>query len=483
MIVMKFGGSSVDGAQRIRHVANIIKAHAALRPVVVVSAMGDTTDRLLEAADAALKGEYTTSRHSQCTAFRHFQCTTHSSIAAGGTEQSRAEQSWTERIAQFHRETAEELSLPDEAKAEVERLLAELDRLLTGVSMVWELTKRTKDYLVSFGERLSSRIVSAYLETQGIHSVALDAWDAGITSDSNYGAAEPLEGTWKNIRAALLPLLDGEKSVVPVITGFIAKDKAGVITTLGRGGSDLTATLLGAALKASEIQTWKDVDGILTSDPHICPDARPVSEVTYEEAQELAMFGAQVLHPRSMVPCRKAGVPVRVKNSYNIKSPGTLIVEKRSGNAPPVVAVTAVRHITLIDIVSTRMLGAAGFLAHIFNQFLKWNVSIDVIATSEVSVSLTVAQSDGLEGLLEDVGRVAEVKAHSGKAIVSVICDASHSSAILNKAFAALEAEGINVQMISQGASKVNISVLVDDGEADGTVRALHSAFFGGGTA
>lgn len=444
MIVMKFGGSSVDGAERIKHVASIIKAHKAVKPVVVVSAMGDTTDDLLSLGQEALKGAFT-----------------------------------MDKIAHFHRKTVAALDLPSEGMDEVEHLLLELERLLTGVSMIKELTRRTKDYLVSFGERLSARILASYLTKEGIASRALDAWDAGIISDNNYGSAEPLDSDWIDIPKALLPLLEKDGSIVPVVTGFIAKDTSGAITTLGRGGSDLTATLLGAALKAEEIQTWKDVDGIMTSDPRICPNAHPVEEVTYEEAQELAMFGAQVLHPRSMLPCRKAGVKVRVKNSYNIDSPGTIIVEEREGKVIPVIAITAVHHITLIDVLSTRMLGAAGFMAHIFNQFLKWNVSIDVIATSEVSVSLTVSTNDDLTGLIADVSRVAEVKVHSGKAIVSIICDASHSSAILAKAFTALESEKVNVQMISQGASKVNISVLVDDSEADDTVKALHRAFFG----
>jgi aspartate kinase len=190
------------------------------------------------------------------------------------------------------------------------------------------------------------------------------------------------------------------------------------------------------------------------------------------------MFGAQVLHPRSMLPVRKTGTPVRVKNSYNIASPGSIIVEKHSGKVPPVCAITTVKHITLIDIVSSRMLGAAGFLAHIFNNFLKWNISIDVIATSEVSVSLTVNTKGDLSGLLEDLARVAEVKATAGKAIVTVICDASHSSNILAKAFTALSNEGINVQMISQGASKVNISFLVDQDQGDKTIQVLHDALF-----
>ena len=236
--------------------------------------------------------------------------------------------------------------------------------------------------------------------------------------------------------------------------------------------------MIGAAMHAEEVQTWKDVDGIMTTDPRVVKDARPVPEVTYEEAQELAMFGAQVLHPRSMMPVRKTGTPVRVKNSYNISSPGSIIVEKHTGKVPPVCAITTVKHITLIDIVSSRMLGAAGFLAHVFNNFLKWGISIDVIATSEVSVSLTVNTNENLDGLVEDLQKASEVTVRKNKAIVTIICDAAHSSAILAGGFAALADEGINVQMISQGASKVNISMIVDDDEADRTVQILHGAYF-----
>ena len=190
------------------------------------------------------------------------------------------------------------------------------------------------------------------------------------------------------------------------------------------------------------------------------------------------MFGAQVLHPRSMLPVRKTGTPVRVKNSYNIESPGSIIVEQHSGKVPPVCAITSVKHVSIFDIVSTRMLGASGFLAHIFNQFLKWNTSIDVIATSEVSVSCTVNSKKDLSGLVADLAHVADVKLRTGKAIVTIICDATHSSAILASGFEALAEEGINVQMISQGASKVNISVLVNEDEADKTVQILHKAYF-----
>lgn len=441
MIVMKFGGSSVANAERIKHVASIIKAYREKRPVVVLSAMGDTTDHLLAAADLAVTG----------------------TVDVAG-------------VAKLHEETARELGINIDA---IEALLAELKQLLTGISMLKEISRRSRDYLVSFGERMSVRMMAAYLKSQGVDAKFYDAWDIGFVSDSNYMAAELLDEVWENIPRHLGSYSKGLDNAIPIVTGFIAKDKRGIITTLGRGGSDLTATMIGAAMNAEEVQTWKDVDGILTSDPRVVKEAKPVPEVTYEEAQELAMFGSQVLHPRSMVPVRKSGTPVRVKNSYNIESKGTIIVERHSGKVPPVCAITSVKHVQLIDMVSNRMLGAAGFLAHIFNNFLKWNVCIDVIATSEVSVSCTVSGKEKLEGLVQDLSKACDVSVRKERAIVTVICDVEHSSVILASGFEALADEGINVQMISQGASKVNISFIVNDDEADRTVQILHQAYFG----
>lgn len=440
MIVMKFGGSSVANAQRIKNVASIIQAYKEKRPLVVLSAMGDTTDHLLEAADMAVNGKVD-----------------------------------IEKVEKLHYDTAKELGVEIPA---IKELLEELKTLLTGISMLHELSKRSRDYLVSFGERMSVRMMASYLNGLGTPAKFYDAWDVGFVSDSNFMNAELLEETWQNIPSSLKEYKNGSQKEIPIVTGFIAKDKNGVITTLGRGGSDLSATMLGAALGVEEIQTWKDVDGILTTDPRVVKNAHPVAEVTYEEAQELAMFGSQVLHPRSMIPCRKTGTPVRVKNSYNIESEGSVIVEKHSGTTPRVTAITSVKDVTIIDIQSSRMLGAAGFLAHIFNQFLKWNISIDVIATSEVSVSLTVKTNTDLKGLIEDIKKVAEVTVKKEKAIVTIICDVAHSSSILQDTFTALNKNNINVQMISQGASKVNVSFLVDSSEVNKVVEILHSALF-----
>jgi len=332
MIVMKFGGSSVADASRLRHVAEIVKTQLDKKPALVLSAMGDTTDHLLEAGNTALKN--------------------------GKVEIAQVEK--------LHLATIKNLKLTNQK--EVGDLLEELSRLLSGIALIRELSPRTKDYLVSFGERLSVRIAAAFLKSIGMNARAFDAWDLGFISNSNYTSAELLKESWDLIPAKVLPLIKG--NVLPVVTGFLAKDEKGSITTLGRGGSDLSATMIAAACKAEEAQVWKDVDGILTADPRIVKTARPVQNVTYDEAAELAYFGAQVLHPRAMQPCMKTGTPVLVKNSYNIDAPGTKIEQTlTSKKSPPVRAITSKHKVTLVDIVSTRMLGQYGFLSEVFAVF------------------------------------------------------------------------------------------------------------------
>ncbi len=445
MIVMKFGGSSVANAERIRHVAGIIRSFAEKRPVVVLSAMGDTTDDLLAAADDALEGKVT-----------------------------------IEAIRKLHQDTAADLGIRTD---DVDALLQELQSLLTGISMLRELTPRSRDYLVSFGERLSVRLMAGYLNSLPIRAEFKDAWDVGFVSDSNFMSADLLPETWEGIRKHLGPYAAGKKGdglPIPVVTGFIAKDSSGSITTLGRGGSDLTATIIGAALRAEEVQTWKDVDGILTTDPRIVKEAQTVPVATYDEVAELAYFGAQVLHPRSMQPCLQTGTPVRVKNSYNIDAPGTIIVTTHQTTPFPVRAITSKKGVTLIDIVSTRMLGQHGFLAKVFEVFAAHGASVDVVATSEVSISLTVdGKKVNFATLRHELEQYASVDVRKDKAIVTIICDVTKSSTILAASFEVLAREGINIQMISQGASKVNISLICDTAEADHVVRLLHQRYFG----
>jgi aspartate kinase len=439
---MKFGGSSVANAERIRHVASIVKTQLTKKPVLVLSAMGDTTDHLLEAGNLALN--------------------------EGKTD--------IKRIEKLHQETIKNLKLP--VQKEVANLLDELSRLLSGIALIRELTPRTKDYLVSFGERLSVRIAAAFLKSSGMNARAFDAWDIGFLSDSDYTRAELLKESWDLIPAKIQPQIKG--NVLPVVTGFLAKDEKGNITTLGRGGSDLSATMIAAACKADEVQVWKDVDGILTADPRIVKSAKPVQFVTYEEAAELAYFGAQVLHPRAMLPCMKTGTPVLVKNSYNIDAPGTRIesASTTAKKSPPVRAITSKHNVTLVDIVSTRMLGQYGFLSEVFAIFARYNISVDMVATSEVSVSLTLDTAYDLAEVKKELSKIAAVEIKTGKAIVSIIGNVKRSSEILARAFRICQLIGVPVQMISQGASKVNISFIVNDTEAAEVVKSLHLDFF-----
>jgi aspartate kinase len=444
MIVMKFGGSSVADASRIRHVTDIVKTQLAKKPVLVLSAMGDTTDHLLEAGDAALN-------------------------------QGKVESA---RIEKLHLDTIKNLKLP--VQKDVNVLLNELKRLLSGIALIRELTPRTKDYLVSFGERLSVRVAAAFLKSSGINAMAFDAWELGFISTSDYGKAELLNESWDLIPKKISPLIKG--NVVPIITGFIAKNEMGSITTLGRGGSDLSATMIASACRAKEVQVWKDVDGILTADPRIIKNVRVVQYVTYEEAAELAYYGAQVLHPRAMLPCMKTGTPVLVKNSYNIDAPGTRIEEAAAAEIKkrlPVRAITSRNNVTLVDIVSSRMLGQYGFLAEVFSIFSKHNISIDMVATSEVSVSLTLNSTSDLSEVKKELSKIASVEIKTGRAIVSIICDVKRSSEILARAFNICQLIAVPVQMISQGASKVNISIIVNDSEAQETVKSFHLEFFG----
>ena len=455
MIVMKFGGSSVAGPDRILHVADIIQSQLSRQPLIVLSAMGDTTDHLLDAGEAAYRNGIV-------------------SIA---------------RVEKLHLDTIKKIKLPAQALKEIKALLDELKNLLSGIALIRELSPRTKDYLVSFGERLSVRIAAACFKSLGINAKAMDAWDAGFISDSNFTGAELLKESWEAIPGKLLPLV--KTGTVPVVTGFLARDANGNITTLGRGGSDLTATMIAASCRADEAQVWKDVDGILTADPRIVKNAKPVEIATYDEAAELAYFGAQVLHPRAMQPCMKSGTPVLVKNSYNPQAAGSRIVSshaaEKTGNRASVTAlpknstiraITGKRNVTLVDIVSSRMLGQYGFLSEVFSIFARHNISVDMVATSEVSVSLTLDAAHNLALVKKDLDRIANVEIKTGKAIITIIGNVKRSSEILARSFRICELIGVTVQMVSQGASKVNISFIVDDNEAEEVIRSLHLDFF-----
>lgn len=437
MIVMKFGGSSLANAERIRHVAQIVRQHLGQKPVVVLSATGDTTDHLLEAGAHALRGEV--------------DC---------------------DPILAAHKAIALELGVEI---PQFETLGAELRDLLKGISLLRELSPRAKDYLVSFGERISVRLFGAYLQKEKVPAKAFDAWEVGMITDSRFGSAELLPEFGAAVEKNL-GTLERDYSYTPIVTGFIAKDPAGNITTLGRGGSDLTACALGAALQVKEVQVWKDVDGILTTNPKYVPAARPVPVLSFEEASELAYFGANVLHPRAMIPAMQRGVSVRVKNSYNISHPGTVI--SAHGAEGLAKAITCKRNLTLVDVVSLRMLGQPGFLSKLFAVFEKYELSVDMVATSEVSVSLTLDEGGTLEGLREDLEEFARVSISTEKASVNIIADVRRATEVLESALDVFHEQGVNVQMLSHGASKVQFGFIVNDSEAEKCVAALHARFF-----
>lgn len=462
-VTMKFGGSSLANHERVDHVAKLIRdrihppppttttttpdadAEVPVRPrAVICSAMGKTTNSLLAAGEMALE--------EGCV-----------DVSA---------------LRTLHLSTCREFDLPESTSNEVGRLLDECEDMLNGVRLIGELSPKSLDRLVSYGERCSVRIVAARLNQIGVPAQAFDAWNVGVFTDDTYGDAKILPGTIDSIRERFASRID--PNVVAVVTGFIGHNTKGKITTLGRGGSDLTATAIGAALKVDEIQVWKDVDGILTADPRLVKNAVPVSHVSYEEASELAYFGAQVLHPIAMQPALKADIPVRVKNSYNPSAPGS-VIDKVGNPERMVTAITCKRGVTLMDINSLQMLGAYGFLGAVFADFEKNKISVDVLASSEVSVSVTLdkkQENRGVEALCKDLSSFAEVELHHDRAILTLIADVERSSDVLATVFRSFSAHGIKVEMMSQGASKVNISFIVREDQIDDAILKLHSCFF-----
>ncbi|CAH1437824.1 unnamed protein product [Lactuca virosa] len=426
--VMKFGGSSVASADRMKEIAELILSFPEENPVIVLSAMGKTTNKLIVAGEKAASCISDVSEIDELTF-----------------------------VKELHYRTVDELGLD---KSLITDHLEKLERLLNGIAVLKDMTPRARDYLVSFGECMSTRIFAAYLNKIGVKARQYDAFDIGFITTDDFTNADILEATYPAVANKLHSDWNNDPAI-PIVTGFLGKGcRTCAITTLGRGGSDLTATTIGKGLGLREIQVWKDVDGVLTCDPNIYPGAEPVPYLTFDEAAELAYFGAQVLHPQSMRPAREGDIPVRVKNSYNPNAPGTLITKSRDMSKAILTSIVLKRNVTMLDIVSTRMLGQFGFLAKVFSTFEDLGISVDVVATSEVSISLTLDPS----------------KLWSRELIQQELDN--RSSLILEKVFHVLRTNGVNVQMISQGASKVNISLIVNDSESEKCVRALHSAFF-----
>lgn len=438
MIVMKFGGTSVGSAEKIRQVGKIIHASLEKKPVVVCSAMSGVTNKLVEIAEQSFKGE--------------------------SVEEN------IQHIREKHEGAAKELNVEEKI---VEPLLIELQELADRIKEQKTETIESFDHIVSFGERMSVRIVAAYLKTLAVEASAHDAFDIGMITDDTHKAAEPLPESYITIGKNLKEAVN-----VPVVTGYIGKNKAGKITTLSRGGSDYTASILGAAVGASEIQIWTDVDGVMSSDPRIVDNAKTIVSLSFNEASELATFGAKVLHPKSILPAMDKGIPVRVLNTNNPTGKGTVIVKDGEKKESPIKAIASKKGVSLVNICSTRMLNAHGYLARIFDVFRDHKKSVDMIATSEVSISLTVNEPEGIDEIAKELEGIAKVKLEKNKAIICVVGEGmKEAQGLAGEIFSKAAEDGANISMISQGASEINISFVVDEEQADDIVRTLHDKF------
>ena len=447
---MKFGGTSVEDAKAMERTAAIVlgRKKRGISAVVVVSAMAKVTDQLLAAASAAGRGDRPGAL----------------AIAA--------------RLRNRHIETAANL-ISGEPLSKLQVVLDHefdaLDDLLRGIAAVGELTPRTNDLVVSFGERLSSRMVAEAFDQRGLNAIQVDARTCIIT-DAHYGKAAPLEDAIEQkLLTLVLPLIEAGKT--PVMGGFIGSTAEGITTTLGRGGSDYTAALVGGGLHAGAIEIWTDVNGIMTTDPRICPDALRVKTISFEEAAELAYFGAKVLHPATILPAVQKSIPVWVLNSRNAGNEGTKITAMAAKCSSPFKSIAAKKKLTIIDVVASRMLMSHGYLKAVFDVFDKFECAIDMVSTSEVSISLTVDSNQRLPEICAELAKIADVKMEGHKALVCLVGeDIRGHNGIAGRVFSAIS--HVNVRMISQGASEINMSFMIDEEDVEEAVRSLHSVFF-----
>ncbi len=446
MIVMKFGGTSVESQEAIARVATIVKKYEEQRPVVVVSAMGKTTNKLLTIAREA---------------------------AAGRREQALAQ---VDELRLDHLRHG--LPLAGSAAADLERYIRAhfewLEELAKGLSVVGELSPRSKDAIGSIGERLSSLIVSYAFRATGMRTEHVDSRRV-ILTDDRFTEAHPLfDRTYAALQETIKPLAE---DAVVVMGGFIGSTLDGQTTTLGRGGSDYSASIVGAGIDAGEIQIWTDVDGMLTADPRIVSGGHRVKSLSFAEAAEMAYFGAKVLHPSTVMPAIEKNIPVVILNSRRPHAGGTRITAEAVPCKNAVKSISCKRDVTIVNIRSTRMLMAHGFLRRIFEVFDRFGTSVDMVSTSEVSVSLTVDNADRLPEIRNELSHIAEVGIESGQAIICLIGEnIRHTPGIAGRAFQVLKE--LNILMISQGASLLNLGFVISDPDLEPAVAVLHAEFF-----
>lgn len=445
---MKFGGTSVGDVAAFERVFYVVSSQIEKKPIVVVSAMTKVTDALLAAFETAKKGDAAAAVETLEPHFdRHRAVVQHfiAEDAAAGFEN--------------------ELRL---AKQELADLLLRASRRSLPLSML-------KDAIVSYGEQLSSRLLAEVLRAKGIATRHFDSRRIVLTDDE-FGAAQPIiDETNELVRLELLPSInDGE---VPVMGGFIAANRGGETTTLGRGGSDYSAAIIAAALGSDELQIWTDVTGVMTCDPRISSNAKTIPTLSYEEAAELAYFGAKVLHPKTIKPAVDTGIPVRVCNTFVPDEIGTMIVAT-SGEAPnKIKSIASKKNITILRITSARMLGAYGFMSAVFQAFDRHRTVIDVISTSEVSVALTLDNADNIDKLVEDLRRLGDVEAEAGYAVICVVGEGLRASTgMASKIFSTIE--DVHIELVSHGASSVNLTFVVREEDAANAIKKLHEELF-----
>ncbi len=451
MIVMKFGGTSVEDSGAMRNVASIVRRNIVRRPLVVASACAGVTNALIALARSAREA---------------------------GKEKALDR---LEDLRLRHRKIAHDLFAGEvlfTVQSQVDALLDELRDLVKSIAILGELTDRSLDTFAGFGERLSTLLLFHHMKQEGMPCVLVNAQEVMITNAEYTRAAPMFAEINRRAREIIAPRL--ETGQVVVTQGFIGATAERIPTTIGRGGSDYSAAILGAALDAEEIQIWTDVDGVMTSDPSVIPEARVIEEMTFREAAELAYFGAKVLHPATILPAVQKNIPVRVLNSRRPDVPGTVIVARGGENGERVVKSIAYKEgITLITITSTRMLMMHGFLARVFEVFASHGTSVDVIATSEVSLSLTVDSRSNLDAISVELKKIAEVEEEHDKAIFCVVGEGlKKTRGIVSTVFSVLDREDIPVSMISLGASEINVTFVVDGKDIQRTAQALHRAFF-----
>jgi aspartate kinase len=432
---MKFGGTSVEDAAAIDRSCNIVKEHISRRPFVIVSALGGATNGLLEAGSFATRGE----------------------IGKAMTIADRLEF----RHAELLPSTGEHF--------------VRLRELLKALGAIGEFSPRTEDLIASYGEALSSQIFTDRLKRLGVDAVHIDARQCLVTDD-RFGKASPvMDVTSSRLEEAARPHLDAGRVVV--MGGYIGSTLAGTITTLGRGGSDYSAAIVGAALNAEEIQIWTDVDGMMTADPRNVSSAWKVKEISFDEASELAYFGAKVLHPLTVLPAVEKNIPVYILNSRKPKGTGTRITREARPCRNLIKSIACKRDITVVTVSSSRMLMAPGFLRALFEVFDKHHTSVDMVATSEVSVSLTLDNVSSLNAIVQDLKQLGEVEVSSKKALICLVGNnLKYTPGVARRAFGSLG--DINTLMVSHGASNINFSFLIDEKDANAAIQRLHGDFF-----